>query len=69
MLAKKSTKGRPPTSETTKGVSKGCRLQISHTISPDLLSKVDRLAAAMGQSRAAVINLAVYRLLEQELTT
>lgn len=69
MLEKKSTKGRPPASETTKGVRKGCRLQISHTISPELLSKVDQLASAMGQSRAAVINLAVYRLLEQELIT
>ncbi|MEX8193117.1 ribbon-helix-helix protein, CopG family [Comamonas guangdongensis] len=66
MLVKKPTKGRPPASKKTKGVWKGERLQISHTITPDLLSKVDQLAAAMGQSRAAVINLAIYRLLEQE---
>ncbi|WP_418117934.1 ribbon-helix-helix protein, CopG family [Variovorax sp. 350MFTsu5.1] len=35
-------------------------------MTPDMLSKVDRLARVMGQSRAAVINLAIYRLLEQE---
>ena len=59
-------RGRPPRSDVVKGVQKGSRLQISLTITPDMLVKVDGLAAAMGQTRAAVINLAIYRLLSQE---
>jgi predicted transcriptional regulator len=31
------------------------------TIAPDLLAKVDEMAERMGQSRAALINLAIYR--------
>ena len=45
---------------------KGSRLQISLTIAPELLSRVDGLAETMGQTRAALINLAIYRLLAQE---
>lgn len=48
------------------GVWKSNRRQISLTINPDLLEKVDALALEMGQSRAAIINLAVFRLLESE---
>lgn len=59
-------RGRPPTDGGGKGVRKGSRLQISLTIAPDLLSRVDGLAAAMGQTRAALINLAIYRMLAQE---
>lgn len=44
------------------GVMKGHKRQISLTITPDLLDKIDQLADKTGQSRAAVINLAIYRL-------
>jgi len=47
-----------------KGVIKGRKEQITLTIAPDMLGKVDELARRMGQSRAAVINLAIFRLLE-----
>jgi hypothetical protein len=51
-----------PDAETTpKGVRKGNKRQISLTIAPALLKKVDALAAELGQSRAAVINMAIYR--------
>jgi predicted transcriptional regulator len=39
---------------------------VSLTLAPDLLRQVDELAKRMGQSRAATINLAIYRLLEAE---
>jgi predicted transcriptional regulator len=35
------------------------------TITPDLLAKVDDLANRMGQSRAALINRAIYELAER----
>ncbi len=49
-----------------KGVMKGKKEQITLTLAPDLLTKVDALAKRMGQSRAAVINLAIFRLVEAE---
>lgn len=66
MPSTKTKRGRPPVQSTQTGVRKGARLQISHTIVPDLLVKVDKRAEAMGQSRAAVINLAIYEWLEQK---
>lgn len=50
-----------------KGVIKGKKQQISLTIAPALLEKVDELAAELGQSRAAVINMAIYRAVEHGL--
>lgn len=50
-----------------RGVMKGRRQQITLTIAPALLQKVDTLAAELGQSRAAVINLALYHLVERGL--
>lgn len=50
-----------------KGVIKGKKQQISLTITPSLLEKVDELAAELGQSRAAVINMAIYRAVEHGL--
>lgn len=50
-----------------KYVRKGKKLQITLTISQPLLERVDELAAKMGQSRAAVINLAVFQGLENGL--
>jgi hypothetical protein len=47
-----------------KGVRKGHKLQITHTITPELLEQVDRAAAKTGQSRAAYINLAIYQALQ-----
>ena len=60
--------GAPDSGTKTKGVKKGNKQQISLTMSPALLAKVDALAEKMGQSRAAVINMAVYRAVEHGLT-
>lgn len=51
-----------------KYVKKGKKLQITLTIAQPLLERVDELAAKLGQSRAAVINLAVYQSLENGLS-
>lgn len=51
----------------TKGVIKGNKQQISLTIKPELLDKVDELAVELGQSRAAIINMAIYRAVEHGL--
>lgn len=47
-----------------KGIPKGNKRQISLTIAPELLRKVDEVAKRTGQARAAVINLAIFRALE-----
>ncbi|MDY7580136.1 ribbon-helix-helix domain-containing protein [Herbaspirillum sp. RTI4] len=51
-----------------KYVRKGKKLQVTLTIAPTLLERVDELAAKLGQSRAAVINMAVYRMVEHGVT-
>lgn len=51
-----------------KGVRKGNKLQISLTISPSLLDKVDAMAASLGQSRAALITMALHQALERGVT-
>ena len=56
--------GAPDSKVSIKGVRKGNKQQISLTITPDLLEKVDALASKMGQSRAAVINMAIYQAVE-----
>lgn len=48
-----------------KGVMRGRKEQITLTIAPDLLAKVDNMANKMGQSRAALINRAIYELAER----
>jgi len=48
-------------------VKKGNKRQISLTITPSLLERVDELAAELGQSRAAIINMAIYRAVEHGL--
>ena len=58
----------PDGGSSPRGVRKGNKRQISLTIMPDLLAKVDAIAGRLGQSRAAVINMAVYRLVEHGLT-
>lgn len=57
-----------PDAPKPRGVRKGNRQQISLTIAPALLEKIDALAAELGQSRAAVINMAIYRAVEHGLT-
>jgi len=47
-----------------KGIAKGNKRQITLTISPDLLRKVDEVAARTGQARAAIINMAIFNALE-----
>jgi hypothetical protein len=56
-----------PDAERPRGVRKGNKQQISLTIAPALLQKVDELAAELGQSRATIINMAVYRAVEHGL--
>lgn len=59
--------GAPDAEAKPKGVMKGKKQQISLTIAPALLEKIDGLADELGQSRAAVINLAIYRAVEHGL--
>lgn len=47
-----------------KGIAKGNKRQISLTISPELLRKVDEVANRTGQARAAIINMAIFNALE-----
>jgi hypothetical protein len=48
-------------------VRKGRKVQISLTIAEPLLDRVDELARQIGQSRAAIINLAVMQMLQKGL--
>jgi len=57
-----------PDAPKPRGVKKGKRQQISLTITPALLEKIDQMANELGQSRAAVINMAIYRAVEHGLT-
>lgn len=74
-IIRPATRGKPldpeqfisgaPDATKARGVRKGNRLQISLTIAPELLTQVDAMASKMGQSRAAVINMAIYRTVSQ----
>jgi hypothetical protein len=55
-----------PDAPGRKGVKRGKKEQITLTLAPELLEKVDALAKRMGQSRAAMINLAIFRMIEVE---
>lgn len=59
--------GAPDSEIKPRGVKKGNKQQISLTITPGLLVKIDDLAVKLGQSRAAVINMAIYRAVEHGL--
>lgn len=59
--------GAPDAIPFKKGVKKGKKEQISLTISPNLLAQVDALAERLGQSRAAVINMAIVQVVEKGL--
>ena len=50
-----------------KGIQKGNKRQITLTIAPELLRKVDEVAKRVGQARAAVINMAIFRALEGDI--
>ena len=50
-----------------KGIQKGHKRQISLTIAPELLQRVDELAKRTGQGRAGISNLAIYRALEGDV--
>lgn len=56
-----------PAASYDKGIAKGHKRQISLTIAPDLLRRVDEVAQRTGQGRAGIINLAIYRALEGEV--
>lgn len=55
------------TSEVPRRVRKGRKVQITLTITEPMLVRVDELASQLGQSRAAVINLAVMQMLQTGL--
>jgi hypothetical protein len=59
---------KAPDAVGRKGVIRGRKEQITLTIAPDLLAKVDELASKMGQSRAALINRAIYELAERAIS-
>jgi len=50
-----------------KYVRKGKKIQITFTIKEKLLKSVDEMAAKLGQSRASVINFAIYQSLKNGL--
>jgi len=56
--------GAPDARTYEKGIPKGNKRQITLTIAPDLLRKVDEVAKRTGQARAAIINMAVFNALE-----
>ena len=53
--------------EYEKGVKKGNKRQITLTIAPELLERVDQVAKRTGQARAAVINMAIFQAIEGDL--
>ncbi|AOW24588.1 CopG family transcriptional regulator [Sphingomonas melonis TY] len=53
--------------EYEKGIKKGNKRQITLTIAPDLLERVDQVARRTGQARAAVINMAIFQAIEGDL--
>lgn len=58
---------RAPDAGRPKYVKKGKKVQITLTIAMPLLEKVDEMAERLGQSRAAVINFAIFQGLESGL--
>lgn len=53
---------------TRKRTMKGNKEQISLTISVELVDSLDAMAAKVGQTRAALINMAIYQLLDRGMT-
>jgi len=48
-----------------KGVARGRREQITHTLPPELLAKMDAQAQSRGMTRAGFINYAISRALDE----
>lgn len=61
--------GAPDATPKLRGVKKGNRQQISLTIAPALLMKLDRLAESQGLTRSAAISMAIHRAIEAELSS
>lgn len=55
---------KAPAAAYEKGIAKGNKRQITLTIAPELLRKVDEAAKRTGQARAAIINMAIFSALE-----
>jgi hypothetical protein len=51
-----------------KGVMRGNREQITMTLPPDTLTRVERMAREAGMTRAALLNLFIHRGLERGLS-
>ena len=60
--------GAPDATPKLRGVKKGNRQQISLTIAPALLMKLDRLAESQGLTRSAATSMAIHRAIEAELS-
>lgn len=58
--------GAPDAAPKLRGVKKGNRQQISLTIAPALLMKLDSMAEAQGLTRSAAISMAIHRAVEAE---
>lgn len=56
-----------PSASYEKGIAKGHKRQITLTIAPELLRKVDDTAKRTGQARAAIINMAIFRAIEGDI--
>ena len=56
-----------PSASYEKGIPKGHKRQITLTIAPELLRKVDEAAKRTGQARAAIINMAIFRAIEGDI--
>ncbi len=57
----------PVEASAPRRVRKGKKVQITLTITELLLARVDELATQLGQSRASVVNLAIFQALENGL--
>lgn len=59
--------GAPDAAQKAPAARRETKKLISLKIAPTLLERVDQLAAELGQSRAALINLAIHRAVEHGL--
>ena len=64
-IKKRTMKHLKPGKAKPKGVRKGNKVQISLTITEELLEKVNRMAKENGQTRAGFINLAISLLVDR----
>ncbi|GKS08510.1 hypothetical protein PSTH1771_25860 [Pseudomonas syringae pv. theae] len=56
-----------PSMGISSATTKCKKQQISVTVQPELLTKLDDLASSLGQSRASMINIAIYNIIENGL--